>query len=897
MTPAVPGLPPRFEAADVEQRWQAFWAERGLFLAPEISTGTPYTIVLPPPNVTGILTLGHMLGGTVQDLLVRYHRMRGESVLWVPGLDHAGLATQVEVRKRLAQQGVALEALSRDEILARVEEWKREHETRIRAQLRAPGYSLDWTKFRYTMDPGSVRATREAFVRLFRAGLVYRGERIVNWDPKLRTAVSDLEVVHREESGELLFVRYPWADGSDGGLLVATVRPETIFGDIAVAVHPDDERHRGQVGRLVRVPLTERTVPIITDPLVDPTFGNGALKVTPRHDPVDFEIFRHHPELSLPPTILDLDAHLTGPWVPEEFRGMDRDPARVAVTRALDAKGFLERSQSLVHSVGRSERSNAVIEPLLSKQWFVRMRDLATPVVDAVRSGEVRLHPDRWSLTFFRWMEGIEDWCISRQVVWGHPIPVYTCEACSEVIAAVEAPTKCPTCHSVRLAGDPDVLDTWFTSWLWPFLSLGWPEESALRTRYYPNSVLVTGRDIMFFWVARMLMAGLHFTGRVPFADVYFTGMLRDEEGRRMSKHLGNSPDPLEVVGEWGADTLRFAVLYPNPVDQDGPFGVATLEGARNFLTKVWNVARFTLSSLPPDTPAPHSAPSLASAGRLEDRWILSRWSHVQEQVEDAIASFEFTRTAGLLHNFLWHDVADRYLEVAKESLQGRNGPTAQRLSREVLVFVLERSLRALHPMVPHVTEELWHALPHEGESLVTARWPRPDEAPTDPEAEVAMEVVLDGIRVFRNLRSENKVPVAHLPEGFVRPTGAEAERLLEAERPTIVRLARLKGLTLLAAGTPVPDGCATSVTLNGEYFLPLPNEARAAESEALRREREKLTKLLEKTRARLADTGFIARAPPSVVAEAEAKVRELAERIERIDTHLGRSTPPAGVA
>lgn len=895
MSPEPDRLPPRFEAAEVESRWQRFWEERQLFLAPEHPKGEPYTIILPPPNVTGVLTIGHMLGGTVQDLLIRHRRMRGASTLWVPGLDHAGLATQVEVRKRLAKQGIRLESLPREEVLARVEDWKREHEARIRAQLKAPGFALDWTKYRYTMDPASVRATREVFVRLYRAGLVYRGERIVNWDPKLKTAVSDLEVVHREETGELLFVRYPWSDGSEGGLTVATVRPETIFGDIAVAVHPDDARHSAQVGRKVRVPLTDRDVPIVTDPLVDPAFGNGALKVTPRHDAVDFEIFRHHPTLPMPPTILDPDAHLTGEWVPEEFRGLDRDRARTAVTRALEAKGYLERTETFPHSVGRSDRSNAVIEPMLSTQWFVRMRDLAQPVVDAVRRGEVRIHPERWTLTFFRWMEAIQDWCISRQVVWGHSIPVYYCEACGEVVPSVEPPASCPKCASPRLRADPDVLDTWFTSWLWPFLSLGWPEESTLRSRYYPTSVLVTGRDIMFFWVARMMMAGFQFTGRAPFSDVYFTGMLRDEEGRRMSKHLGNSPDPLDVVREWGADALRFALLHPNPVDQDGPFGEATLESARNFLTKVWNVARFAQQTLPLDASPPTRAPVLSPTARLEDRWVLSRWSRTQEEVDRALDAFEFTKAAGLLYGFLWHDLADRYIEVAKESLLGRNGSDAQRLSREVLLFVIERALRALHPLVPHVTEELWHALPHEGDSLLLSRWPEPSEAPTDPEAEVAMEVVLESIRVYRNLRSENRIPVESRPQVAVRPGGAEARRLLAQEQATVTRLARLSSLTLLDDRAPAPAGCASAVTPHGEYFLPLPPEARAAETEALTRERDKLVLLLEKTRARLADQGFVARAPPDVVREAEAKARELADRIGRIDAHLGRASLGAG--
>ncbi|HUI38776.1 MAG TPA: valine--tRNA ligase, partial [Thermoplasmata archaeon] len=552
-------LPPRFDPAEIERRWQEEWETRGYFRAATAPRGKGFSLVLPPPNVTGVLTIGHMMGDTVMDILARWHRMRGEPVLWVPGIDHAGLATQVAVRRRLAKEGIAMETLPREEILRQVERWKEEHEATIRAQTRAAGFSVDWSRFRYTMDPSSVRATREVFVNLYKDGLVYRAERIVNWDPKLHTAISDLEVIHREEAAELVYVRYSWADGRPGGLDVATVRPETIFGDVGIAVHPEDLRHRDAVGQRVRVPLTDRTIPVVTDPAIDPTFGNGALKVTPRHDPVDFEVAKRHPELEMPPSIFDADARLVGDRVPELFRGMDRETARTEVTRALRDVEALVRSEPYVHSVGRSERSDAVVEPTLSTQWFVRIGTLAGPAVDAVQRGEIRIHPERWNLTFFRWMEGLQDWCISRQVAWGHPIPVYYCDACREMVASVDPPEVCPKCGAHRFTPDPDVLDTWFTSWLWPFLALGWPEATAELQGYYPTSVLVTGRDIMFFWVARMMMAGYRFTGKPPFSDVYFTGMLRDDLGRKMSKHLGNSPDPLDVIRSRGADTMRFA--------------------------------------------------------------------------------------------------------------------------------------------------------------------------------------------------------------------------------------------------------------------------------------------------------------------------------------------------
>ena len=827
-----------------------------------------------------MLTLGHMLGDTIRDTLARWHRMRGDATLWLPGIDHAGLATQVEVRRRLQREGILLESLPREEILRHVETWKREHEARILAQMRAGGFSVDWSRYRYTMDDGAVRATRKVFVDLYERGLIYRGERIVNWDPKLRTAISDLEVQHAEEPADLLYLRYPWADGAPGGLVVATVRPETIFGDVAVAVHPDDPRHREAVGRAVLVPLVDRPVPVVADKGVDPEFGNGALKVTPRHDLLDYEISRRHLELPLPPSILSVDGRLESDWVPERFRGMDRDEARVAVTEALAAGGFTERSERIVHSVGRSERSKAVIEPMLSKQWFVKVRELAPPVVAAVRAGTIKIHPPRWDLTFFRWMEGLEDWCISRQVVWGHAIPVYYCAACQHEMVAEEPPVSCPKCGASRLSQDPDVLDTWFTSWLWPFLALGWPEETSDLAHYYPTSVLVTGRDIMFFWVARMMMAGYAFRGAAPFSDVYFTGMLRDEEGRRMSKHLGNSPDPLDVVKTRGADAMRFALLFPNPVDQDGPFGEATLDGARNFLTKLWNLTRFSLQFIPDGSP-PATPPVLTDASALEDRWILSRWGGALRELDAALGAFELTKAAGVLYNFLWHDLADRYVEVAKESLGGARGEAAARESRATLLYVVDHVLRSLHPMVPHVTEELWHALPHDGDALAVAAWPTSQEVRNDPGAEIAFEVVWDAIRAFRNLRSEAKVPASERPAAAVVPTGAEERGLLERELPTVVRLARLASLAILPDGAERPTAPTRSVTEHGEFFL-LRDEPAGA-TEALERERERLTALLEKTRARLADPGFRDRAPPAVVAETETKLRELEERLRRI--------------
>ena len=830
--------------------------------------------------------MGHMLGDTVMDVLTRRARMQGIPTVWVPGIDHAGLATQVEVRRRLRRQGVRLEELPRERALAEIERWREEHAARILEQMRAGGFSVDWDRFRYTMDPSGVRATREVFVRLYRDGLVYRGERMGNWDPRLRTAVSDLEVVHREEDATLLYVLYPWADGSTGGIEVATVRPETIFGDVAIAVHPDDTRHATEVGRTVRVPMTDRVVPVVTDAAIDPQFGAGALKLTPRHDPVDLEIAQRHPELEKPPEILDERGHLQGPWVPAEFQGLDVATARERAVEELERSGRLVRREPYRHSVAYSERSDAPIEPRLSTQWFVRMKGLAAPVIEAVRRGEIRIHPDRWELTFFRWMEGIQDWCISRQVIWGHPVPVHYCSACGRETVSVDPPRACAHCGRTELTADPDVLDTWFTSWLWPFLVMGWPDRSSDLEHYYPTRVLVTGRDIMFFWVARMMMAGYYFTGQRPFSDVYFTGMLRDEGGRRMSKHLGNSPDPLAIVRERGADAMRFGLVFPNPTDEDGAFGASTLESSRNFLTKVWNLVRFALPYVPAGTPPPAGPPRLEATGALENRWILSRYRRTAEEVDRALADFAPTRAATALHGFLWHDLADRYVEIAKETLHGRPGEPAQREARATLLFVLERSLRLLHPFVPHVTEELWHALPHSGELLALAPWPGPEEAPADPAAEVEMEPVLEAIRLLRNLRSEEHTPPEDRPPAWIRPANPEVARVLAAQRTTIERLGRTAPLTLLAPTAPAPSGAGSRIAPLGECYLERPAAAPSA-TEALERERTKLSELLAKLRARLDDPGFRSRAPAEVVRESESKALDLAERIRRIDEHL----------
>lgn len=896
-------IPPRFTPSTLEPAWQAAWDALGAFKAPaQDKSGPHWTIVLPPPNVTGVLTFGHSLGGTCQDILCRWQRMKGIPTLWLPGVDHAGLATQMAVRKHLESKKVNVSLLSKEEFYREIESWRQEKEAYIRRQLTAHGFSLDWSRYVYTMDPAYKAAVKTAFIHLYREGLIYRAERMVNWDPKALTALSDLEVIPTETAGKLYYIRYPDAEpdraAKGEGFVVATTRPETLFGDVAVAVHPEDARHRPWVGRSLRLPLTERTIPIITDTAIDMTFGAGALKVTPSHDVADHEIALRHPDLPARREILDARGHLTGEFVPESFRGMERFKARAEVVEALRSQGLLVKEEPYTHNVGYSERSNVPIEPRFSVQWFVNMKEMGAKAHAAVRQGDVRIVPDRWVKTYDNFMENLQDWCISRQVIWGHEIPVWHCDDCHAYDAYESAPKACAKCGSSTLRQDPDVLDTWFSSWLWPFATLGWPATTPDLTAYYPVSVLVTGSDIVFFWVARMIMGGLHFTGRVPFPAVYLTGILTDKQGRKLSKHLGNSPDPLELIQAWGADAFRFALVFPTPVEEGGPWNPqTTMESARNFLTKVWNLARLLQQNLPEGQAAPKGAPSLTPTSSLFDRWLLSRWTATAEAVEGHLTAYDFTRAAGALHGFLWHEMADWYAEAAKEALGGRESPEAQAAAQATALFVLERSLRLLHPFAPHMTEELWKALPHEGTSLTLAHWPRAEEGRRDPEAEARMEVFQEVTRGLRTLRTDTGLPLDARPVGEVVPSTAAAKDLLAGgrEREAIQRLARLGSLNVIAQAPGRSEGRAVLVVESAELVLPRPEGSRGSEEGlALRKEREMVADLLAKAQRKLQDPVFRAKAPPAVIEEAETKARELANRLARLQGHLGETPPKA---
>ncbi|MCL6520814.1 MAG: valine--tRNA ligase [Firmicutes bacterium] len=876
-------LPKAWNPAEGEPEAARIWEEAGLYRAPEggrSRTGERFSIVMPPPNVTGNLHMGHAMDNTLQDILVRWHRMRGDATLWQPGTDHAGIATQHVVEVRLAEEGLDRRSLGREAFVERVWRWKDEYEANILRQLRRMGASPDWSRLRFTMDEGLSRAVREVFVRLWERGLIYRGDYIIQWCPDCGTALADIEVEHEPAEGRLYRVRYPLLDGegreSGEALEVATARPETMFGDVAVAVHPGDGRYRHLVGRALRHPLVDRKLPVIADEAVDPDFGTGALKVTPAHDPDDFEIGRRH---GLEPVqVIDEEGRLTAEA--GRFAGMERFAAREAVVEELRRRGFLAGEERYEQAVGRCYRCGTVVEPLVSRQWFVRVGPLADKARRAVERGEVRFVPERFTRIFFNWLDGLHDWCISRQIWWGHRIPAWTCAHCGQLTVAREAPERCPRCGSTELEQDPDVLDTWFSSALWPFTTLGWPERTRELELYYPTSVLVTGYDILFFWVARMLFMGLEFMGQVPFRTVVLHGLIRDEQGRKMSKSRGNGVDPLEVADVYGADALRWSLVVGVSPGNDQRFLREKVEGARNFANKVWNVARFARLNLG-DLKAGFDAdglPLLPEEGlRLEDRWILSRLGAVTEAVDRRLGQFEFGEAARELYDFLWGEVCDWYVEAIKPRLRPEAGDEAAEADRgvaqRVLLGLLDRSLRLLHPFMPFVSEVIWQHLPHRGPALMGAAWPAAEER-RDAAAEEAMGRLMAAVRAMRNLRSELRLAPSARPRFLVRGEGAG---LLLDEARMVRTLAGLGGLEPVQPGAePEPGSFLADVAGGAELILPLEGLGDREELRArFARELERLEEELGRERARLASDGFVRKAPPEVVERSRRAVEE----------------------
>jgi len=869
-------IPSAYNPHEVEEKLYAWW-ETGKFFHAEVEPEkTPFCIVMPPPNVTGELHMGHALNNTLQDVLIRWRRMQGYNTLWVPGTDHAGIATQARVEEQLAREGLSKYDVGREEFLRRTWEWKHKYGTQITRQLRRLGASCDWDRERFTMDEGCSAAVREVFVRLYERGLIYRGYYIVNWCPRCHTTISDIEVEHQETRGQLYYIRYPLKD-REGHVVIATTRPETMLGDTAVAVNPGDERYRHLVGLAAVLPLVGRELPIVADPYVDPAFGTGVLKVTPAHDPNDFEIGMRH---NLPQVkVIGPDGRMT-----EEagrYQGLDRWACRREVVRDLEAQGYLVRIEELQHAVGHCYRCHTVIEPTLSRQWFVRMQPLAAPAIKAVEDGRIRFVPERFTRIYLNWLYNIRDWCISRQLWWGHRIPVWYCLRCETEIVAREEPQVCPKCGSPELEQDPDVLDTWFSSALWPFSTLGWPAATPELKHFYPTSVLVTGRDIIFFWVARMIFAALEFMDEVPFRDVFIHGLVLDALGRKMSKSLGNGVDPLEVIEKYGADSLRFMLVTGNTPGNDQRFHFEKLEGARNFCNKLWNASRFVLMNLDGYRPDGETGEKT-----LSDRWILSRYEDTLVRVTENLEAYDLGEAARALYEFVWDEFCDWYVELAKPRLY-HGTPGERATAQHVLVAVLRGTLELLHPFMPFITEAIWQHLPHRGETITQAPWPASVPARRDPEAEAAMNLVMEVTRAIRHIRSEMNVPPARRANVLLVCPDAASRAILERWGDYVETLAAAE-LEVFADLPTEPRQAAHAVTGGVEIYVPLAGLI-DTEKEAARLARElvEVEKDLARAEAKLANPEFLTKAPPDVVAKEREKRDELAHKRAAINERL----------
>jgi len=874
-----------YEHRDVEPRWYARWEEAGHFAADVESDKPPYTIVIPPPNVTGSLHMGHALTLTIQDILIRWKRMAGFNALWLPGTDHAGIATQMVVERELAKEGLSRFDLGRERFVAKVWEWKAFYHDRITRQSKALGCSVDWDRERFTLDEGLSRAVREVFVRLHEEGLIYRDDRLVNWSPGCQTVISDLEVVYEDRPSSLWYIAYPITD-SDERIVVATTRPETMLGDTGVAVHSQDARYQHLVGRTAELPLVGRRIPIVSDDiLVDPEFGTGAVKITPAHDFNDFDTGKRHGLEMI--SVLDRDARLNEN-APEKYRGMDRFEARTAIVADLEALGLMVKIEDYALTVGTCQRSGVVVEPMLSKQWYVRAAPLAKPAADAVRDGRTRIVPRSWEKTYFHWMDNIRDWCISRQLWWGHQIPAWHCDDCGEVTVSREDATACHACGGARLTRDPDVLDTWFSSALWPFSTLGWPDESRDVEVFYPTSVMETGFDILFFWVARMMMMGIHFMGEVPFETVFLHAMVRDASGQKMSKTKGNVIDPLDVSRDLGADSLRYTLASLAGQGRDIKLSLKAVESNRNFVNKIWNACRFALLNLEDYDP---TAPAPAELGRI-DRWILSRLDRAVERVTGALEGFTINEAAQALYTFFWSELCDWYIELSKPLLYDEAAGERRRATQWTLVGVLDASLRLLHPFIPFASEEIWQQLPHgpdRPEALIIADFPRVGDAPRDAEAEADVERLMAVITGVRNIRGELSIPPSKAVPAVLRAPSEADLSALDAEREVLRRLARLESVSFQVGGER-PKGAAMQLAGAIEVYVPLAGLIDfAGELSRLDKAIGKAAKSAEGVAKKLANPKFLANAPDAIVEKEREKQTALEGQLEKL--RHGRET------
>ncbi|MHB8125511.1 MAG: valine--tRNA ligase [Desulfitobacteriaceae bacterium] len=857
-----------YDSSQVEEKWYQFWEDKGFFRA-EMAEGKPaFSIVMPPPNVTGSLHLGHALDCTIQDILTRFKRMQGFNTLWLPGTDHAGIATQAKVEEQLAIEGLNRQELGREKFLERVWDWKEQYGGRITRQLRRLGASCDWSRERFTMDAGCSEAVREVFVELYNKGLIYRGNYIINWCPKCHTTISDIEVEHVDREGHLYHLRYPVKD-SEEFIIVATTRPETMLGDTAVAVHPDDERYSHLVGKTLILPLLDKEIPVIADEYVEQEFGTGAVKITPSHDPNDFEMGRRH---NLPQVaVLDKEAKMNENA--GKYQGLDRYTARKMMLKDLEDQGALVKIEVHSHAVGECYRCSTVIEPLVSKQWFVKMEPLAKPAMEVVREGKLEFVPERFSKIYLGWLENIREWCISRQLWWGHRIPVWYCQDCGAEVCSKQDPSTCTSCGSVRLEQDPDVLDTWFSSGLWPFSTLGWPEKTAELSKFYPTSVLVTGRDIIFFWVARMIFMSLDFQKEVPFRQVMIHGLVLDAQGRKMSKSLGNGVDPIEVIQEYGADTLRFMLITGNTPGNDLRFHEEKLEATRNFANKIWNASRFVLLNL--------NDYQKSDRGKLElaDRWILSRYTALIESVTDSLEHFDLGEAGRLLYEFIWSEFCDWYIELCKPRLYDKVNVRVRHTAQSVILEVLDGTMRLLHPFMPFLTEEIWQNLPLQGESIMTQNWPKAQDL-RDIAAEKAMNLHMNVIKAIRNIRAEMNVAPGKKAEIILFAPDDEINKVLTLGVAAIKHLAGGSEVTVLAELLSKPSKAAGAVLDGVEIYLPLKGLL-DLDKEIARVEKElvQVQKDQEHLETKLNNPGFIAKAPVEVVSKEREKLEGVMAR------------------
>ena len=867
-----------YNPKEIEQQWYTYWEEKGYFHEEVDTNKEPFSIVLPPPNVTGQLHMGHALDNTLQDILIRTKRMQGYNVLWMPGTDHAGIATQVKVEENIMKtEGKSRHDLGREEFLKRVWEWKQEYGSTIVKQIRSLGASCDWTRERFTLDEGYHKAVLKVFVALYEKGLIYRGERITNWCPNCLTALSDIEVEHEDENGHLWHIKYPVIGEEDTFLTVATTRPETMFGDVAVAVNPNDERYAHLVGKELLLPFVNRHIPIIADEYVDQSFGTGCVKITPAHDPNDFEMGQRHNLESI--VVMNPDGTMNAGA--GHFVNMPRELARKQVVAELEAQGLLEKVEEHGHSVGHCSRCNTTVEPMVSKQWFVSMEPLAKPALEVVRDKSIEFVPERFTKTYTNWLESIRDWCISRQLWWGHRIPAWYCQDCGETIVTTETLTKCPHCHG-KVEQDPDVLDTWFSSALWPFATMGWPDNTEEVKHWYPTSVMVTGYDIIFFWVARMIFMGLEFKEEIPFKHVFIHGLVRDSQGRKMSKSLGNGINPLEVIEEYGADALRFTLVTGNTPGNDMRFYMERVEANRNFANKIWNASKFVLMNL---EGFDESFVPSAEDYTLADKWIPEEYNKTVTNITNNLDKFELGEAASAVYDFIWNTYCDWYIELAKPRLYNKEGGRDRQTVQYLLVSILRHMMELLHPFMPFVTEHIWQHLPHEGESIMVAPWPSTLSMEGFGSAAAHMNVMMDGIKGIRNMRAEMNVPMGKRSEVILVPATEELKGILETHGDYFHTLGWAEKVTVLSPDAPKPENATVTVVNGLEVYLLLKDLIDAdKEKERIAKEQATVLKEIARLEGKLNNQGFLAKAPEAVVAKEKEKLEEYKQKQQALN-------------